>query len=79
MAKKHLALRILLHVAPLIPIPFGRYYAAAALALLVCACYIKTFKLSKMLESYDATQQQHPQVQSLKRAHDLWKSFTFLA
>jgi hypothetical protein len=69
-------LRLAFHLSPLLPIYFDYYGYAAANALLVLICYVKTFKLRAHLKAMEADRGITDE--STRKAMRFWQSLTFL-
>jgi len=74
-------LLVLFHALPLVPLVFGRWYAAAAALLVVALPYIKAKKLAVKIETVEG----HPpsvrrteELASLRGLQGFWKGLTFL-
>jgi hypothetical protein len=71
-------LKILVHVAPVFPLFWGRPYLAIALLLFLLLCYIKVFKLKQQLTDL-SEQGGDPKVEaSVRNAMKRWHSLTWL-
>jgi hypothetical protein len=72
------ALKIFIHLSPLIPVYFGRYYLALALVLAVVIIYVKCHKIraevDRMQDVGEASQRELAELQKLLRR---WESFSF--
>lgn len=77
--KKNEIFKVLLHISPLIPLYFDRFYLFLALFLVVILFYIKSFKLKvhedEVLEKCGVQSQQH---EVAIRERERWKKWTFL-
>lgn len=69
------AVRIILHLLPIIPFFYGKIYFGIASILGVGLFYIKTFKLTDIAASFPETSGER---QALLRQRDSWRRFTFL-
>ena len=71
-----LLLRILLHISPILPLIYNRYYLTIALALLVASFYIKTFKIRVQIQQRDISTEDK---EELNRLLAKWQGLTFLS
>lgn len=70
------AIRIIVHLLPLIPFFYGKIYFGIASILGVALFYIKTFKLTEVAASHpdDGSGER----EAILRQRDRWRRFTFL-
>lgn len=73
-----LMIKILLHVAWIIPLFWGRPYLAIALLLFVLLCYIKVFKFKQQLSDLAAKGGDPAAEASVRQALKRWHSLTWL-
>lgn len=66
-------LRWILHLSPLVPLLFHRYYLALAAAFLIVLSYVKV----KKLEVYIHESSDPQKTQSLEKTLAFWKRLTF--
>ena len=71
--------RFIIHLAPILPILYGYYYAGVATALFIALLYIKTLKFKQRLDQI--AEVQGPQSAAYldnKKMMTYWGFFTFL-
>lgn len=72
------ALKIFIHLSPLIPSYFGRYYLTLALVLAVLMIYVKCYKIraeiERMLDLGEVSPKELERMQQLLRR---WESLSF--
>lgn len=71
------ALRLLLHLSPVLPLIYGRLYLTLAFVLLVALAYIKTLKLTTRLEDLKARGADAGKVTECQRTLKFWRQLTF--
>jgi hypothetical protein len=73
-----LVIRVLLHVAWIVPLVLGRPYLAIAMLLFVFLCYVKVFKFRQQLADLSA-RGGHPKEEiAVRKALQRWQSLTWL-
>jgi hypothetical protein len=70
--------KVLLHVAWIIPLFWGRPYLAVAMLLFVGLCYIKVFKFRQQLSDLVARGGDPKEEASLRHALKRWQTLTWL-
>lgn len=71
------ALRLILHISPIIPLIYGRLFLTLAFILLVGLAYIKTLKLSTQLEDFKARGAEDKKIKECERTLQFWRQLTF--
>lgn len=75
------ALRLILHISPLIPLIYGRLFLTLAFILLVALAYIKTRKLRTQLEDLRAragdSDRDRKALSDCERTLNFWRQLTF--
>lgn len=73
-----MVLRVLLHVAWIIPLFLGRPYLAVAMLLFVFLCYVKVFKFRQQLADLVARGGDPREEATLQNALKRWQALTWL-
>lgn len=73
-----IVIRVLLHVAWIIPLILGRPYLAVAMLLFVSLCYIKVFKFRQQLADLVARGGDPREEATLQNALKRWQALTWL-
>jgi hypothetical protein len=71
-------IKVVLHLAWILPLFWGRTYLAVALLLFVALCYIKVFKFRQQLADLSARGGDPKEEASLRHALKRWQSLTWL-
>ncbi len=71
-------IRVLLHVAWIVPLFLGRPYLAVAMLLFVSLCYIKVFKFRQQLADLVARGGDPREEATLQNALKRWQALTWL-
>ncbi len=71
-------IRVLLHVAWIVPLFLGRPYLAVAMLLFVFLCYIKVFKFRQQLADLVARGGDAREEATLQNALKRWQAVTWL-
>lgn len=73
-----IVVRVLLHVAWIVPLLLGRPYLAVAMLLVVFLCYVKVFKFRQQLADLLARGGDPQQETTLRNALQRWQALTWL-
>jgi hypothetical protein len=73
-----IVIRVLLHVAWIVPFFFGRPYLAVAMLLLVLLCYVKVFKFRQQLADLAERGGDSERKAVLLNALQRWQALTWL-